>query len=278
VKKAAQLFAFLILMASTSVVQAESRTRFERLQRAFHAAHQRATIEDFDADNWDHCSYTDVADPQTSRPTQVRTLQLSAPTNTYPSQRHTEYRVDLFSDPVVQQNIVSFFNSSYEVLNPNYFLQVLDGPSWSRMDIYGKRDGDVLLFELATSPYRGANAPMYAKDYGYCWNDTKLGPDAEPSSLPPAPDRPVPQAQDRSVPQAQDRSVPQAQDRSVPPRSEGPPQPRTQVTPPPPDRPVPPPSSVAKPKAIPVPKKPEQPAKPGGEDTTPMPLPPPPGA
>ncbi|WP_413290533.1 hypothetical protein [Bdellovibrio sp. HCB337] len=152
--------------------QAYANTAFDTLRDAFNNASTPATIQDFEYGHWKGCAFSDIGSPQLTRATQVRTLQyMTAPGQGPLFPGDNDYRIDVFYDYSIDQNIVSFFNSSRIEEDGVNFRQVLDGPPWRHMNIYGRTGQDMMFFYVEISNMYGPQAPMYPRVYGYCWND-----------------------------------------------------------------------------------------------------------
>jgi len=166
--------AFVLSFSLTALAQ--NKTAVDTIRDAYDAAATAATLQDFNHDNWTNCIDADVYSPMNTQQTSVRILD-----NNYPDQGplfpgRTEHRVDVFFDPSLDQRIDAFFASScIDTSNPLYFKQTLDGPGWTRMDIYGKTENGMLFFMVAVSPFQGPQAPMTPRVYGYCWNANSSG-------------------------------------------------------------------------------------------------------
>lgn len=169
----------LLILILLLGIQANANTAFDTLREAFDNASTPATVHDFDYGKWKNCVFSDIANPHITRNTQVRTLQyMTGPGQGPLFPGDNDYRIDVFYDYSIDQNLVSFFQSSSIEEDGVNFCQVLNGPPWRRMNIYGRTDTDMLLFYVETSNYYGYQAPMYPRVYGYCWNEpTKNGDD-----------------------------------------------------------------------------------------------------
>lgn len=248
-------FAALILLVSFISVSGHAQNRrshYEVLRKAFVEATIPARMEDFESHRWDRCLYVDVNDQQTLHETKVRTLQLHTSDGGPLFPGGTDRRADIFNDPVIDQYLFSFFKNSYEASTPNYFVQVVDGPGWARMNLYAKRDRGVLLFHVATSHFSGPNTVMDPRVFGYCWNENRQRPDPRPET-PPAP-APNPRPSPRPVPPPATAPVPSP--RPVPPPATAPvpnprPVPPPATAPVPNPRPVPPPATAPRPQPQP---------------------------
>ena len=166
------LFVLLMLFGS----YASANTAFDTLRRAFDDAPSAATIHDFEGGIWENCVFSDVATPQLTQRTQVRTLQyMTGPGQGPLFPGDNDHRIDVFNDFSLDNNLVSFFQSSIIEADGNDFRQVLDGPPWRRMNIYGRTDTNMLLFFVEVSDFYGYQAPMYPRVYGYCWHNEPSG-------------------------------------------------------------------------------------------------------
>jgi hypothetical protein len=162
-----------ILLLST---QAHANTAYDTLRQAFDKASTPAKIHDFDEGNYKSCVYSDVANPLLTHATQVRTLQyMTGPGQGPLFPGNNDFRIDVFFDYNLDRNIVAFFQASTVEEDGVNFRQVINGPGWKRMNIYGRTDADMLLFYVEVSDYYGYQAPMYPRVYGYCWNDAPTG-------------------------------------------------------------------------------------------------------
>lgn len=163
------LFIAILLLGTQAFAQIKNP--FDTMRDAFNNATTPATIHDFDNGKWQNCIFSDIANPMATRNTQVRTLQYTSQGNG-PLFPNNDYRVDVFFDRTLDNNLLSFFQNSYVKETPTEFKQVLDGPPWKHMSISGKTDHDMLLFYVENSDYPGFQAPMFPRVYGYCWNDS----------------------------------------------------------------------------------------------------------
>lgn len=163
------MFIAVLLLAA----QASAQTPFETLRQAFHQASEPATIQDFEQGTWENCLFSDVANPYRTRDTQVRTLKLDSPGNGPLFPGDQAYRVDVFLDYSLDQNLFSFFQHSRIRETETTFVQTLDGPPWRRVNVLGRVHEEMLLFRVDLSDYQGPQAPMYERVYGYCWNNTR---------------------------------------------------------------------------------------------------------
>lgn len=178
-----------ILLLGTQAY-AQMKTPFDTLRDAFINASQPAQIHDFDQGTWKNCLYSDVQNPMVTRNTQVRTLQYMTQGNGPLFPGGGDYRIDVFSDYSLDNNLVSFFQHSAVYDRQTELMQTLDGPPWAHMNIYGRVDTDMLLFYVESSNYYGPQAPMYPRVYGYCWNDAPAnngGGGEQPLPIPPNP-------------------------------------------------------------------------------------------
>jgi len=163
-----------VLLLSTQAF-AQMNSPFNTLRDAFNKSTEPALIQDFEEDNWEHCLFSDIANPMMTHPTKVRTLQCGTPGNGPLFPGDNDFRVDVFNDFGLNQNLASFFHHSRIEERTTELVQTIDGPPWRRMNIYGRmdhRNTDILLFHVEVSDYYGPMAPMYPRVYGYCWNDT----------------------------------------------------------------------------------------------------------
>lgn len=185
------LFISILLLGTQAFAQMSSP--FNTLRDAFNNATGPAQIHDFDEDKWENCLFSDIASPMMTRPTKVRTLQYMTQGNGPLFPGDNDFRVDVFNDYGLNQNLISFFQHSRVEEHPTELLQTIDGPPWRRMNVYGRMDhtnADMLLFFVEISDYYGPMAPMYPRVYGYCWNDTTSshdGKDDQPLPIPPNP-------------------------------------------------------------------------------------------
>ncbi|MGZ3795373.1 MAG: hypothetical protein ACXVB1_03365 [Pseudobdellovibrionaceae bacterium] len=163
-------FSLLGIFLGTAPTFAQGGSPFDTMREAFNMASAPATIHDFDQGKWKSCIFSDVSNPFTTRPTQVRTLQYMSSGNGPLFPGNDDFRVDVFSDYSLDNNLFSFFQNSCIKETPTYFLQTLDGPPWRHMNILGKLDREMLLFSVEMSDFYGPQAPMYPRVYGYCWN------------------------------------------------------------------------------------------------------------
>lgn len=184
-----------LLLLSTQA-HAQMNTAFDTLRNAFNNATEPAKIHDFDEGTWDNCLFSDIASPMMTRPTKVRTLQYMTQGGGGPLfPGDNDYRIDVFYDFGLNQNLISFFQHSRVEERQTELMQSLDGPPWRRMNVYGRVDSqkdDMLLFYVEISDYYGPMAPMYPRVYGYCWNNTPSnnqngGKDEQPLPIPPNP-------------------------------------------------------------------------------------------
>jgi hypothetical protein len=159
-----------ILLLSTQAL-AQMKTPFETMREAFSDATTPATIHDFEYGKWKNCIFSDIANPMATRNTQVRTLQYPSSGNGPLFPGDNDYRVDVFSDYSLDNNLFSFFQNSWIKETDTVFKQTLDGPPWRHLNTYGRLDRDMLLFYVENSDYYGPQAPMYPRVYGYCWNE-----------------------------------------------------------------------------------------------------------
>lgn len=181
------LLVAVLLMGLQSYAQAQSA--YDTLRNAFNNASMPATTEDFDSQNWQGCAYADISNPGYTRETMVRLLEYTQGPGHGPLfPGDTGYRVDVFQDYSLDQNLVSFFQSSRIQENENYFVQSLDGPPWRHLNIYGRVDVNMLFFHVELSDYYGPQAPMYPRVYGYCWTEQAgQGDEGDGQQPPPIP-------------------------------------------------------------------------------------------
>lgn len=165
------LFIAILLLGTQAFAQ--MNTPFDTMRDAFNRAKSPATIHDFDHGKWTNCIFSDIANPIATCNTQVRTLQYRTSGNGPLFPGDNAYRVDVFSDYNLDNNLLSFFRSSYIKETHTYFLQALDAYPWRHVNIYGRVDRDMLLFYVENSDYYGPQAPMYPRVYGYCWNENE---------------------------------------------------------------------------------------------------------
>lgn len=180
---------FISLLLLTAASGAQARSSFEILREAFHKAANPATLEDFEQDAWENCTFADVTSPHLTRDTQVRVLRLNTPPGRGPLfPGDNDSRVDVFSDYNLDRHLHSFFQSSYILETKRNFVQALNGPPWRPMNIYGRTDDEMLFFRVDISDFQGPNAPLYERVYGYCWNENSH--DGEDNGE--APEQPLP--------------------------------------------------------------------------------------
>lgn len=180
----------ITLLLLGTQAHAQMKTPFDTLREAFINASEPAKIQDFDEGVWDDCIFSDVANPMMTRQTKVRTLQYMTNGNNGPLfPGGGDYRIDVFNDYSLNNNIVSFFQHSVVQDGPTELKQSIDGPPWRRMNIYGRIDetnDPMLLFYVEVSDYYGPMAPMYPRVYGYCWNNNPSS-NQPPLPIPPNP-------------------------------------------------------------------------------------------
>lgn len=181
--------------------QAHAKTAFETLRDAFNRATTPATVRDFEEGQWQRCVFSDTTAPQGTRSTQVRTLRLSTGPGEGPllPPNADGDRIDVFNDRSLDYNLPAFFQASMIEEDGVNFRQVLNGPPWRRMNIYGRTDSGMLLFYVEDSPHYGYYAPMHPRVYGYCWNESSRHED-EPEEEGPEEDESPDQEQPLPVP------------------------------------------------------------------------------
>jgi hypothetical protein len=173
--------------------QAQMKTPFDTLRDAFINSTEPAKIHDFDEGTWDHCVFSDIANPMMTRNTKVRTLQYMSQGNGPLFPGNGDYRIDVFNDSTLNNNLGSFFQHSVVQEGQTELKQIIDGSPWRRMNIYGRVNQSkepLLLFFVETSNYYGPMAPMYPWVYGYCWNNSSNKDDGsgeQPLPIPPNP-------------------------------------------------------------------------------------------
>jgi len=170
--------------------QAQTKSPYETLREAFINASTPAAVEDFDDSKWQHCLFSDIRRPMMTQNTKVRLLELGSQGNG-PLFPGGDYRIDVFNDYSINNNLPSFFQHSSVTQSSTDLRQTLDGPPWRHMNIFGRTDQDMLLFYVEVSDYYGPQAPMYPVVFGYCWNDASKGDGGngggQPLPIPPNP-------------------------------------------------------------------------------------------